>query len=95
MSRSASILLCPRPAVVALILAACVLAGCGRKGPLDLPPGAAATDQNTVAVDPNDPNRQQSANPTLFGSSGGGGRNQAIVAPRGPKKRIPLDALLD
>jgi len=77
-----------------LILAACALAGCGRKGPLDLPPGASALDQGEVIIPDANSRPQQSADSNLLGGTSSGGRNQ-IVAPKGPNKRIPLDALLD
>ena len=65
---------------------AAVLAGCGRKGSLDLPPGAAA--DATTAVP------QESGPPTLVGTMTGGGAAKP-VAPAGPNKRIPLDVLLN
>ena len=64
---------------------AAVLAGCGRKGSLDLPPGAAA--DATTAVP------QDSTPPTLVGTMSGGAAKP--VAPAGPKKSIPLDVLLN
>ena len=73
-----------RLAVIGVLAAA--LAGCGRKGGLDLPPGAAA--DATTAVP------QDSAPPTLVGTMTGGGPSKP-VAPAGPNKRIPLDVLLN
>ena len=64
---------------------AAVLAGCGRKGSLDLPPGAAA-DATTVVP-------QDSTSPTLVGTMTG--NSSKPVAPAGPKKSIPLDVLLN
>lgn len=39
-----------RPAIVALV-AGVTLAGCGRRGPLELPPGAPATTQSQAATE--------------------------------------------
>ena len=84
--------------VVALIALACALGGCGRKAGLDLPPGApgAGTAQ--------EPGSEYA--PTANSNSGGmtgqaaevyrpPGSNTIAIAPRGEKKRIPLDAILD
>jgi predicted small lipoprotein YifL len=79
---------------VALIALTCVLAGCGRKAGLDLPPGAAAQSGQASKHDAGDTGT--AAQDEVFqqpASSGGGSR--PVVAPRGPKKRIPLDAILD
>lgn len=83
------------PTTLALLVVACALAGCGRKAGLDLPPGAAqptvqgqgqgqgqGTLSEPVAVqrDVFDPVTAVDKGPR---------------APRGEKKRIPLDAILD
>ena len=73
-----------RLAVIGLVAGA--LAGCGRKGALDLPPGAAV--DATTAVP------QDASPPTLVGSMTGGSPAKP-VAPAGPNKRIPLDVLLN
>lgn len=87
-------------AAFGLILSACALAGCGRKGPLDLPPGAALTPSHTQVEGSNDAQtyRSQSssgsaADEGLFAPAGSQGRQ--MVAPRGEKKRIILDPILD
>ena len=74
-----------RLAVIGVLAVA--LAGCGRKGALDLPPGAAA---DSSAASPQDPNSQ-----TLLGSMSGNSGAAKPVAPAGPNKRIPLDVLLN
>lgn len=73
-------------AVTALLCAALALSACGRKGALDAPPAAL-----------NDPNVGTEAQPQAEEQSSvlrPGGAN-ALPVIRGPKKRIPLDALLD
>jgi predicted small lipoprotein YifL len=83
--------------VAALIAAACTLGGCGRKGGLDLPPSAGAQGAPTAA---------QNADSHYTGAAGAAtsqgdvfeatpGMDPLAVAPRGPKKRIILDPLLD
>lgn len=79
---------------IALVALACALAGCGRKGGLDLPPGAAALQQEQS------PQEDVSAVPAAAAmgnvyTSNPTGNGQAPVAPRGQKKRIILDGLLD
>ncbi len=66
-----------------MLIASLALAGCGRKGPLDAPPGglAAAPGEAVVEEDAGEVVRQGSA------------RGLPVI--RGPNKRIPLDALLD
>jgi predicted small lipoprotein YifL len=69
-----------RIAVVGALVAALGLAGCGRKGGLDPPPGAAAAiDEPTAAGSP----------PPGIGPDG------RPVAPRGPQRPTPIDFLLD
>ncbi|MGE3150362.1 MAG: lipoprotein [Pseudorhodoplanes sp.] len=70
---------------VAVALAAAV-AACGRKGGLDLPPGAALDSSNAVVQEPGET--------TLLGTMGGNQPSRP-VAPKGQNKRIPLDALLN
>lgn len=82
--------------IVAMIALACALGGCGRKGGLDLPPGAAQTKETGSGTAPTAAN----ANPTSPPSGMADiyrppGTSSIAVAPRGEKKRIPLDAILD
>ena len=80
-----------RLALILLAVAALGLAACGRKGPLDAPPGAA------LAGEP------QANNPGLMRPIGGQAKdnNAGIdahgrpLAPEGEKRRIPLDVLLN
>ena len=69
-------------------LLAVALAGCGRKGPLDLPPGAAADSSSSLPQD-------SSASPSLLGTMTGTNPGAKPAAPAGPKKSIPLDVLLN
>jgi predicted small lipoprotein YifL len=71
------------------------LAGCGRKGPLDPPPSAsvaetapaAAPGPGAVSMNPMAPPAKQT--PEAFGLNG------EPIAPKGPKKPIALDWLLN
>ena len=69
---------------VACALAAALLAGCGRKGPLDPPPGAWVTPVGTRAI----PAGQVQAAPEYD-------ENGNAIAPSGPKRRLPGDWLID
>ena len=79
-----------RWALVVLAAATLALAGCGRKGPLDLPPNAstpalAAAQSDTEA-------QREASKPTLFDPSYG--TEAAPTAPKGTKKSFILDPLL-
>jgi predicted small lipoprotein YifL len=72
-----------RLAVIGVLAASLGLAACGRKGPLDPPPGASlAGDQAAPAGD-----ARYGTPPT--------GPDGKPIAPAGPNKRIPLDVLLN
>jgi predicted small lipoprotein YifL len=83
-----------RWALLVVAAATLALAGCGRKGGLDLPPGAAAAQAAQEAVPEYD--REPAAN-----KQGGGvfdpsfGANAPPTASRGRKKPFLLDPLLD
>jgi predicted small lipoprotein YifL len=66
------------------LAAALAVGGCGRKGPLDAPPGGSAELQGEQAGQ-----AQQNTNAVSRGGAGGLPRVQ------GEDKRIPLDALLN
>ena len=74
-----------------ILLAASVLAltGCGRKGPLDLPP----TGSQSSNVAPTDTDAQRAATPSLFNSTYGA--DSAPTAGKGPKRSFVLDPLLN
>jgi len=90
-----------RLAAAGALIACLALAGCGRKGPLDPPPGAALTGE---------PQPQQSGlltpmvSPIGSGGSSSGtassaepgiGSDGRPVAPKGPKRPFVLDGLLN
>ncbi|CAN5403451.1 hypothetical protein BH10PSE10_BH10PSE10_19620 [soil metagenome] len=79
--------------VITLIALTCALAGCGRKAGLDAPPGAAADQANAPSADAqNSPNSAGNLQSEIYRAPGSG---SVAVAPKGQKKRIPLDAILD
>jgi len=70
-----------RIALAAALAASLGLAGCGRKGPLDPPPGGSlAGDQ---------------AAPVIQNNNAGVNSEGRAIAPPGQKKHIPLDDLLN
>ena len=96
MSRTSKTASFSKLAVAGVIVLA--LAGCGRKGGLDLPPDAAAQVGPNSELRPGE--KQQSgaagaatAHGNVFDSTPDGGR--FAIAPRGQNKRIILDPLLD
>jgi predicted small lipoprotein YifL len=73
-----------------VLAAAFLLAGCGRKGPLDPPPGSSMQQPPAnVQSDTGDTSTQPNAQSTEFGQDG------KPIAPRGQKKRLPADVLID
>ena len=74
-----------------MCLVALTLAGCGRKGPLDLPPTASSASTANVRQ-PTDTEAEQAAKPSVFNPSYGS--NAAPVAGKGPKRPFVLDPLL-
>jgi predicted small lipoprotein YifL len=94
-----------RLAVIGALAAALGLAGCGRKGPLDPPPAAAApTGQPAESTQPGfmtpfggPPGTSSSTGQIASGGGGGAGVDASgqAVAPKGPHKSIPLDVLLN
>lgn len=77
-------------ALVLLSATVLALAGCGRKGPLDLPP--TASSQPAAAVQGN-AEADEASKPSVFNPSYGA--NAAPTAGRGPKKSFILDPLLN
>lgn len=80
-----------RWAVILLTAATLALAGCGRKGGLDLPPTASEHSRATTAADDNA--REAAAKGSLFDPSYG--MNNGPAASRGARKSFILDPLLD
>ena len=79
-------------AIIVLSLTALVLAGCGRKGPLDLPPTATNAPMANGAA-PADTETAAQKTPSLFNP--GSGADAAPAAAKGRKKPFILDPLLD
>ena len=73
-----------RLALIGALAAALSLAGCGRKGPLDPPPGGSLAGDQATPIG----GQSKDDNPGVDSN----GRPQA---PKGPNKRIPLDVLLN
>jgi predicted small lipoprotein YifL len=76
-------------AIIVLSLTALALAGCGRKGPLDLPPTASTAN---IAA-PTDSEAEARRPPGVFNPTNGADAPPA--AARGQKKPFILDPLLD
>ena len=81
-----------RWALILLSAAALTLGGCGRKGPLDLPPTASGQPP-AAAVQPDATAAQQASQPSLFNPNYGS--DQLPVAGKGPKRPFALDPLLN
>ena len=86
-----------RLALIGALAAALGLAACGRKGPLDSPPGQSLEGQPQATtpglMDPN-----LTATPIggqVKDDFAGVDSSGRAVAPKGQKKRIPLDVLLN
>jgi predicted small lipoprotein YifL len=72
-----------RLALIAALAAAISLSACGRKGPLDPPPGASLAGQQIT------PEGVETRDRPILGPDG------KPLAPAGANKRIPLDVLLN
>ena len=80
-----------RWAIILLSAAVLALGGCGRKGPLDLPP--TASSQPPPAAAHVDTEADQASKPSVFNPSYGA--DAAPTAGRGPKRSFVLDPLLN
>jgi predicted small lipoprotein YifL len=78
-------------AVLFVSVAALTLSGCGRKGPLDLPPTASSASTANIAPAP-DTETAAAARPSVFNPSYGA--DAAPAATKGQKKPFVLDPLL-
>jgi predicted small lipoprotein YifL len=74
-------------------VAALALAGCGRKGPLDLPPTASSAQTPFQGAPATDTEAEQANKPSVFNSTYGADAPPA--APRGNKKPFILDPILN
>jgi predicted small lipoprotein YifL len=85
----------PRWGLVLVAAATLALTGCGRKGPLDLPPTGTRDQQttNTTVPPPTDTETQRAATPSVFNPAYGS--DAAPAAARGTKKSFILDPLLN
>lgn len=79
-------------AIIVLSLMALALAGCGRRGPLDLPPTASSASTANVAA-PGDTETEAQKTPSVFNPTYGADAPPA--AAKGRKKAFILDPLLD
>lgn len=74
--------------MVLLAAIALALAGCGRKGPLELPPTASP---EAVAAAQANADHEPAAKPSLFDPN----PDPGPTAPKGTKRSFPLDPLLN
>lgn len=79
-------------AIIVLSLTALALAGCGRRGSLDLPPTASGASTANVAA-PTDTEIEAQKTPSVFNPTYGA--DAAPAAPKGKKRSFILDPLLD
>jgi predicted small lipoprotein YifL len=84
-----------RLALIGALTALLGLAACGRKGPLDPPPGASLAGEQPADTNPmSNPMATPIGGQTNNGNPGVGPDGKPL-APKGPKKQIPLDVLLN
>ena len=79
-------------AIILLSVAALTLGGCGRKGPLDLPPTSSANAPVASAPAATDTEAENAAKPSVFNPTYG--TETGPVAPKGARKSFVLDPLL-
>ncbi len=78
--------------MILLGVAVLALGGCGRKGPLDLPPTASSSSSQLNAPASTDTEAEQANRPSVFNPSYGADAPPA--AAKGTKKPFILDPLL-
>ena len=85
----------PRWAIVLLAASVLALTGCGRKGPLDLPPTgqSQSSGPQSSAAPPTDTDAQRAATPSVFDSTYGA--DTLPTAGKGPKRPFILDPILN
>jgi predicted small lipoprotein YifL len=92
-NRKGSSPLSPKWAAVLLAVSVLTLSGCGRKGPLDLPPTASTVPPpGASGPAPTDTAQQQASTPSVFNPTYGSDAPPA--APKGPNRSFILDPLL-
>ncbi len=79
-------------AIILLAATALALGGCGRKGPLDLPPTASSASTASVVPPSTDTETEAANRPGVFNPTYGADAGPA--APKGKKKSFILDPLL-
>ena len=84
-----------RLALAGVFAVALGLAGCGRKGPLDPPPGASLEGVTQPVAPGLISSKGRSGVKDTDDDNPGVDENGQPRAPKGPKKRIPLDNLLN
>jgi predicted small lipoprotein YifL len=85
----------PRLAVIGALALALGLAACGRKGPLDPPPGASLEGVPQAQTSEMSSNGAPPIGGATIDGNPGVGPDGQPQAPKGPQKRIPLDVLLN
>jgi len=80
-------------ALIALLTGALTLAGCGRKGGLDMPPGASAVPAGGAAAAAAEEESSPSISSAVTGNSKGNKRD--LPPPPSPKRSLPIDVLLN
>jgi predicted small lipoprotein YifL len=78
---------------VAALVAALGVAGCGRKGGLDLPPAASAAAQQEA--DPRPRERESSSIGSDLRPGGGRSNSRNLPPVPSPKRDLPIDFLLN
>jgi predicted small lipoprotein YifL len=78
-------------AIIVLSAALLALAGCGRKGPLDLPPSATSSSAANTAASA-DSQAEAASKPSVFNPNYGA--DAPPTAPKGAKRPFALDPLL-
>ena len=85
----------PRLALIGVALVALTLAGCGRTGPLDPPPGASMASEPASGATPAPAVEAPVASDVMVSTPGQSRESARAVTPVGPNKRIFLDNLLN
>jgi len=83
----------PRLCAVAALVAALGVAGCGRKGGLDLPPATSAAASQEPAANPQD--REARSIGSDLRPTGARSSSRHLPPPPSPKRDLPIDFLLN